>query len=143
MTEYMPHIARWKMPFLKLRLRIIARLTRKLNYFVVRHEFSPEDRKLYDMCFISHYHISHQDDAGASAGERLRFDHYMRKYGQELNHISSAIKGKNFDDVPKEVEDYVKKWQPLAQPPAFMVELIHGIDGQRLSQYPRTKHTDS
>lgn len=135
MIEYMPKIARWKLPFLFVRGQIYTRITKRLNYFLIRHEFNLEQRKHCDMYFISHYHISHPDDTNTTFMERFRFNRYWRLYAPEIHEVTDAIKGKKFDDVPAEVEDYVKKWQPLAQPPAFVVELIHGMDGSRMTDY--------
>lgn len=135
MTEYMPEIAKWKLPFLNIRGQIIARTTNQFNYFLIRHDFSLEERKRCDLYFITHYQNSHPDDHNASIIERLRYRYYWRLYGSEIHEAISAVKEKEFDDVSAEVEEYVKKWQAFSQPPAFVVEMIHGMDGRRLGEY--------
>lgn len=140
MKEHVPHIAKWKHPVFILHARIMRQLTGKTNYFHLRHGYDLEDRKRHDLWFVTHYHNSHEDDVNASLVERLRFEWYWRKYGSEIHTVTNAVKNKNYSKVPKEVEDYVKKWQPFSAVPPFIVEYIHGMDGQRFHQY-QNEHT--
>ncbi|MCB9822490.1 hypothetical protein H6801_03965 [Candidatus Nomurabacteria bacterium] len=100
MNEYMPEIATWKLPFLRARAKLVAKTTNRFNYFLIRHDFSLDERKRCDLYFISHYGISHPGDRNASMAERMRYKYYWRLYGNEINHAIDSVRGKGLDDVP-------------------------------------------
>lgn len=135
MIEYAPRIARWKYPLLDFRARIVRRVTGNFSYFHIRHGYELSERRRLDLQFISHYHLSHDEDQGASIIERVRFEYYWRLYGNEFREIISQIRGKAPEEVSGEAAEYMKKWQLMSQPEPFMVEFFHGMDGQRFRDY--------
>lgn len=135
MNEHIPNVAAWKLPILAFRARFLRNVTGKTNYFHLRHGYDLEDRKRHDLWFIAHYHNSHDKDVKANLVERLRFEWYWRKYCIEIQAVTDAVKNKDYSKVPEEVEDYVRKWRPFTAVPPFIVEYIHGMDGERFRKY--------
>lgn len=135
-TEYLPNNRKGLTRLiLDCRLKILYRKSNKYLYFHARHNFSSEEQKSHDLSFLSHYMISHPNNVHASLTERFRHYLYERRYFREIHYVAVQVRHYGKENIPIDLENYVRKWQPYTNPEPFMVEFFHGLDLERRSYW--------
>lgn len=105
-------------------------LGKELTYFDLRASLTPEQRKMGDLIFITHFSRSHDRDAeNVSRSERLRYYWLRFRYSPELIHVYNQLydgQGQPKFDLPEYVEMYLLRWGYLMSVSPNFVELVHG-----------------
>jgi hypothetical protein len=110
----------------------------ELTYFDLRPSMTPEQRKMGDLTFLTHYSKSHDGDAeNGSRVERAHYYWLRIRYLAELMHINGHFydkQGQPTLELPQHVEMYLLRWHYLLSVQPDFVELVHGMEANRAKQ---------
>jgi hypothetical protein len=128
--ERLPRAASLLRPVAVVGCRAKLSLGLELTYFDLRASLTPEQRKMGDLIFLTHFDKSHATDAeNVSRTERARYYWLKIRYLPEIIYINNQLydkQGQPILSLPKDVEMYLLRWGYMMSVSPQFVELVHG-----------------